>query len=138
MKMTRNEMHALNMALQFRNSELGVQVEAQNELESMRTGAALTWGVNWSAKGTQNPDAARRYAQALQAAAEIAIGLTRLKIVEDWNLEETLVDRRAVQELALGLAGNAFRPDYGQTLDEVVITEQVRELVNRAREKAQA
>lgn len=91
MRVTENEMRAISKALNIWGWNNEVRVEqTNNSYEAALNGAPMTWGVNWSCKGTQNAEDAMKYAATLTKAAQIANALNALELVEDDDMTETL------------------------------------------------
>ncbi len=85
MKITPREYAALTRALVSTFKYVSVE-EAPNFGERF-----LTFGGNWAAIGTAEPEAAMGFTQDVKKAAKVAYEMTRLDLEVDYDLEEKLI-----------------------------------------------
>ena len=80
MVLNRLQYEALRYAVQIVGSNLEMNIYTMNDGRLGNTGA-LKYGVNWGARGTQNPEDTLAFARNLQEAAQIAQMLTDMEII---------------------------------------------------------
>ena len=111
MKIYRAKYDALMKALSWHFWNDGINVYETNH-RGWRKPEPMVFGVNWSAKGTQDPETTRKYADRLVRAAEICEGLNGLELEVVYEQDPTLQTEddysETVEKMVKALEGGYF------------------------------